>query len=102
MQKIIIFTIVVIVVLGVAAVAAGTNMSIYPETGFAARHTTATSNFQNIFEYTLCPVQPEFCASRVTIGSMSPQELARQWTTGVVFGGGVDLHFGRFHFGPEL
>src|SRR5262249_8154162 len=81
-------------------VGAGTNMRSYAEAGFAERRTSAREEFQRTTEYTVCPVQP--CAPTITTGSSTPQELAHRWSRGVVFGGGVDLRFRRFHFAPEL
>jgi hypothetical protein len=81
-------------------VGAGIQHPIYGEAGLAALHTNASEKFRRTIESTLCPVQA--CPPTVTTGAGSPEELKHRWTSGVVFGGGVDLRFRRLHFAPEL
>jgi hypothetical protein len=74
---------------------------VFGEAGFSTRHTSATTQSRQTVEPTICG-GPISCAPHTTTGSAVPTELAHPWTTGPVFGGGVDLRFQRIHVAPEF
>jgi hypothetical protein len=74
----------------------------YPEVGFSFQRVDAVTKFEHTTVATLCDPLPINCGTTVSTGTIPPPDLRHRWTNGIVFGGGVDVRWNRFHLQPEL